>query len=232
MNKRLRPTLAVSMLLMLPLVLANPAHGQGLIGDQGRNVTGQQNPVNRGPVAGGQRQTTTRVIEVFDDNGRDIAIEIEPDGRIRMAVKRRYSNTQLNMLARTYPELEIPIREFPTVAGEAAIELTVAVTSRYEAADEIELQDLYPAAFNIYKRFLQEANDQRTVGNNRINNARGGNQGGFQPRPGQPRPHRTIGVAGGSLGDGASTSFIGEADDDLQSTIYLTVSKQDSDTHA
>ena len=93
---------------------------------------------------------------------REIEIVVRPDGRISVNITRQYGPDELDRLLRREPTLEEYVKSFPRTAGDSDVELSIGLTSRFDAADEESLRDKDIAAFNLYRKYKQAARQSRS----------------------------------------------------------------------
>ena len=154
-------------------------NGQGNAGPVGGNF-GNRNTnfgTNNGPrvtVSNG-----VRTIEV-DESARKIKIVEDPQRGIYVEVTRKYGPNEMASLKSRMPNLGEYIDLFPKQLDNSDIELTIDVTSKFNAANAQDLEQQDAGAYNIYRRF---ANVQQS--NSQLQSQRR-NRGGVPPGFGQP----------------------------------------------
>ena len=131
--------------------------GTGLIGDSGAPATGGGNGVKVKNSGG------NKIINVKEDR-RDIEIVIRADGHIFVNITKHFGPDELDSLIRRQPDLEEYVKSFPKTSGDKDVQLSIGLTSRYDAANGEELKEENIAAYNLYKKFSQRS----TRANSRI----------------------------------------------------------------
>lgn len=161
-------------------------NGQGNAGPVGGNFGNRNtNFGNRNSNFGtnnGPRVTVSngvRTIEV-DESARKIKIVEDPQRGIYVEVTRKYGPNELASLKSRMPNLGEYIDLFPKQLDNSDIELTIDVTSKFNAANAQDLEQQDAGAYNIYRRFanVQQSNSQQQ--------SQRRNRGGVPPGFGQP----------------------------------------------
>ena len=117
--------------------------GHELTAGTGKNIT-----VTQGPGF--------QTIAVKEEN-RDVDIILHGDGRIKVDVTRQFGPDEMDTLIRRAPELERHIRAFPRQSGNKSVRLSVGLTTSVEGTDAMDLRAKDLVAFNLYKKYVEEA---------------------------------------------------------------------------
>lgn len=119
-------------------------------------------PGNNAPRAGtrGTRRSSSGDGEtqtVKDRQGRrTIVMRVDEKDGILVEVAVDYGPNDKAELIRKHPELGDYVELFPKQVGEHQIELSMKIRSQYRARTSDELQEKYPDAFNLMRRYYKK----------------------------------------------------------------------------
>lgn len=95
-----------------------------------------------------------------EEAGTKTYIEESRESGILVKITRQYGPDQMDELMEKHPGLYMSVKDFPATAENgAAVEVTIGVTEKFEAADSKELETRHPEVFKAYKKYSQGNSD-------------------------------------------------------------------------
>ena len=88
-----------------------------------------------------------------NDNGKKTEIVIEADGLITVKHTKQYGPDDMDELEKTHPDLIMYLQAIPKEAGNHKVEVSLNITTDYEADSEEDLKERHPEIFKLYEKY-------------------------------------------------------------------------------
>lgn len=90
-----------------------------------------------------------------NDNGKKTEIVIDAEGFITVKHTRQYGPDDMEQLEKTHPDLIMHLQAIPKESGNHKVEVSLNITTDYDAENEADLKERHPEIFELYEKYTK-----------------------------------------------------------------------------